>query len=217
MGKRTVWRCDGRNGECGNRRRSDVINRSRWSHPAEAATFTDQVEPNEFVHYDVNFNKHTCGCGHWKYYGIACKYAVSVWEKYQEQLEEMNGARMEADEYLEARARFAVGNQPIYIFLHKYSLKLQMISKQIVSSYHVNRLTCLTSISIHRSRFLRNRFENAPAATTRCGICGQLGHNQLTCEYYEVWFDSNDPNDVVFRNIFSHALNPNGNRARLPH
>ena len=42
------------------------------------------------------------------------------------------------------------------IFLQKYSLKLQMISKQIVSSYHVNRLTCLTSISIHRSRFLRN-------------------------------------------------------------
>jgi len=65
---------------------------------------TDQVEPNEFVHYDVNFNKHTCGCGHWQYYGIACKYAVSVWEKYQEQLEEVNGARMEADEYLEARA-----------------------------------------------------------------------------------------------------------------
>ena len=132
MGKRKVWRSDGRNGECGDRRRSDVINRSRWSHPAEAATITDQVEPNEFVHYDVNFNKHTCGCGHWQYYGIACKYAVSVWEKYQEQLEEMNGARMEADEYLEAGARFAVGDQPIYIFLHKYSLKLQMISKQIV-------------------------------------------------------------------------------------
>jgi hypothetical protein len=55
-----------------------------------------------------------------------------VWEKYQEQLEEMNGARMEADEYLEARARFAVCDQPIYIFLQKYSLKLQMISKQIV-------------------------------------------------------------------------------------
>ena len=41
------------------------------------------------------------------------------------------------------------------IFLQKYSLKLQMISKQIVSSYHVSRLTCLTSISIHQSRFRR--------------------------------------------------------------
>jgi len=30
-----------------------------------------------------------------------------------------------------------------------------MISKQIVSSYHMNRLTCLTSISIHWSRFPR--------------------------------------------------------------
>jgi len=83
--------------------------------PAEAAVAREEVEPNEFVHYDVNLNKRTCGCGHWQHYGIACKRALSVWEKYQEQLEEMNGARMEADEYLEARARFAVGDHR-YIF-----------------------------------------------------------------------------------------------------
>jgi len=109
------------------------------------------------------------------------------------------------------------------IFLHKYSLKLQMISKQNVSSYHVNQLTYLTSISIHRSHFPKtrlwrpqeNRFVNAPAAAmTKCGICGQRGHNQLTCEYYEVWFDWNDPNEMLFRNLFSHALNPNRNGAR---
>ena len=41
------------------------------------------------------------------------------------------------------------------IFLHKYSLKLQMISEQNVSSYHVNQLTYLTTISIHRSHLLR--------------------------------------------------------------
>ena len=41
------------------------------------------------------------------------------------------------------------------IFLQKYSSKLQMISKQNVSIYHVNRLTFLMSISIHRSRFRR--------------------------------------------------------------
>ena len=38
-----------------------------------------------------------------------------MWEKYQDQLEETNGARMEADEYLEARARFAVGDQPYFL------------------------------------------------------------------------------------------------------
>ena len=53
------------------------------------------------------------------------------------------------------------------IFLHKYSLKMQMISKQIVSSYHVNRLTCLTSISIHRSRFLRNGQGGRPRTGSR--------------------------------------------------
>jgi len=62
-----------------------------------------------------------------------------------------------------------------------------------------------------------NRFENGPAAaTTLCGICSQRGHNQLTCEYYEVWFNWKDHNDLVFRNIFSHFLNPNGNRAHPP-
>ena len=75
----------------------------------------DQVKPNELVHYDVNLNKRTCGCGHWQHYGIAFKHALSVWEKYQEQLEEVNGARMEADKYLEARARFAVGDQPYFL------------------------------------------------------------------------------------------------------
>ena len=69
-----------------------------------------------------------------------------------------------------------------------------------------------------RGRPHENRFENAPAeATTRCGICHQRGHNQLTCEFYEVWFDWNDPNDIVFRNIFSHALQRNGNGAHPPH
>ena len=69
-----------------------------------------------------------------------------------------------------------------------------------------------------RGRPHENRFENAPAeAKTRCGICGHRGHNQLICELYEVWFDRKDPNDMVFRNIFSNFLNPNGNCARPPH
>ena len=39
-----------------------------------------------------------------------------MWEKYQEQLEEVNGARMEAVAYIEARARFAVGeHQPYFL------------------------------------------------------------------------------------------------------
>jgi hypothetical protein len=47
---------------------------------------------------------------------------------------------LEDDAYLEARARFAVGEHSL-IFLQKYSFKLQMLSKQIESNYHANRLT----------------------------------------------------------------------------
>ena len=44
------------------------------------------------------------------------KHAILVWEKYQEQLAERNGVEMEADEYLEKRALFAVGeHQPYFL------------------------------------------------------------------------------------------------------
>jgi hypothetical protein len=145
-----------------------------------------------------------------------------VWEKYQEQLEEVNGVRMEADEYLEARARFAVGDQPYFlaqVFIEAANdLKTKRIKLPCESTYvfDVNKYPPKPLPKARRGagRPHENRFVNAP--TKRCSICGQRGHNQLTCEYYEVWFDWNDPNDMVFRNLFSHALNPNRNRARAP-
>jgi len=148
-----------------------------------------------------------------------------VWEKYQEQLEEVNGVRMEADEYLEARARFAVGDQPYFlaqVFIEAANdLKTNRIKLPCESTYvlDVNKYPPKPLPKTRPGRPHENRFVNPPAAaaaTTRCGICGQRGHNQLTCEYYEVWFDWNDPNDMVFRNLFSYALNPNGNCARAP-
>ena len=171
---------------------------------------TDRVEPNELVHYNVNLNKRTCGCGHWQRYGIACKHALSVWEKYQEQLEEGNGARVEADsylEYLKARARFALGGQPYFlaeVFIEAANdLKTKRIKLLYESTYvfDVNKYPPKLLPKARPGRPHENRFQNAPsAATTRCGICSQRGHNQLTCEYYEVWFDWKDPNDMVFRN-----------------
>jgi len=191
--------------------------------PAVPASVTEEVEPNVFVHYDVSLNKRTCGCGDWQHYGIACNNALSVWEKYQEQLEERNGARMENDEYLEARARFAVGGQPYFlaeVFIEAANdLKTNRIKLPFESTYvfDVNKYPPKPLPKAQPGCPNENRFENAPAAaTTRCGICHQGGHNQLTCAYYEVWFDWKDPNDMVFRNIFSHFLNPNGNRARPP-
>ena len=183
---------------------------------------TDEWKPNEFIHYGVNLNKRTCGCGHWQHYGIACKHAILVWEKYQEQLEEVNGARMEADAYIQERARFAaVGGQPYFlaqVFIEAANdLKTKRIKLPCESTYvfDVNKYPPKPLPKTQLGRPHENRFVNAPAAATkRCGICGQRGHNQLKCEYYEVWFDWNDPNDMVFRNIFSHALNPNRNGAR---
>ena len=191
--------------------------------PAEAAMVTDEWKPNEFVHYGVNLNKRTCGCGHWQHYGIACNHAIVVWEKYQEQLAEKNGERMEADAYIKARAKFAVGGQPYFlaeVFIEAANaLKTNRIKLPCESTYvfDVNRYPPKPLPKARPGRPHENRFENAPAAaTTRCGICHQRGHNQLTCAYYEVWFDWNDRNDMIFRNLFTNSLNPNGNRARPP-
>ena len=147
-----------------------------------------------------------------------------MWEKYQEQLAETNGESVDADEYLEERARFAVGGQPYFlaeVFIEAANdLKTNRIKLPCESTYVFddNKYPPKLLPKAQPGQPDENRFENVPAAaaTKRCGICGQRSHNQLTCEYYEVWFDWNDPNDMVFRNIFSHALQPNGNRTRLP-
>jgi len=191
--------------------------------PAEAAMVAEEWKPNEFIHYGVNLNKRMCGCGHWQHYGIACNHAIVVWEKYQEQLAERNGERMEADAYIKARAKFAVGDQPYFlaeVFIEAANaLKANRIKLPCESTYvfDVNKYPPKPLPKTRLGRPAENRFVNAPAeATTRCGICHQRGHNQVTCAYYEVWFDWNDPNDRVFGNLFTNALNPNGNRARPP-
>ena len=182
---------------------------------------TDEVEPNEFVHFDVNLNKRTCGCAHWQYYGIACKHAILVWEKYQDQLAERNSVMMEADKYLEAFC----GRRPtdIYFLAQVFieaanDLKTNRIKLPCESTY-VFGVNKYPPKPLPKARRGAGRPHEKPfrectgGATTRCGICHQRGHNQLTCEFYEVWFDWKDPNDMVFRNLFTNALHPNGNLA----
>jgi len=138
---------------------------------------TDRVEPNELVHYDVNLNKRTCRCGHWQHYGIACTHALSVWEKYQEQLEEVNGARMEADAYIQERARFAaVGGQPYFlaqVFIEAANdLKTKRIKLPCESTYvfDVNKYPPKPLPKTRLGRPHENRFVNAPAAVNAVTI-----------------------------------------------
>jgi len=196
---------------------------------AEAVMVTEEVDPNVFVQYAVNLEKRTCGCAHWQWYGVACKHAILVWEKYQEQLAQRNGVEMEADEYLEKRALFAVGEHQPY-FLAK--VFIEAAAKHLANDRRI-RLPCESTYEFDinkyppmplpklkhgqrqssRGRPNENRFVRAPNAK-RCGVCQRYGHNERTCEYYEVWFDWKDPNDLLFRNMFSRFLNGNRNRAR---
>ena len=154
MGKRTVSRCGGRNGECGDRRRSD--HRSRWTSehiPLYRRASLKKSNPTSlFITISIWTNARVdVGTG-------------SIMESHENTLFRCvrsikNGLRKRmVREWKPMNISKSVRVLPSAanrIFLQKYSLKLQMISKQILSSYHVNRLTCLTPISIHRSRFLR--------------------------------------------------------------
>ena len=62
---------------------------------------------------------------------------------------------------------FAVGDQPYFLAQVFIEAANDLKTNRIVSSYHVNRLTCLTSISIHRSRFIRNGQGGRPRTASR--------------------------------------------------
>ncbi len=103
-----------------------------------------------------------------------------MWEKYQDQLEETNGARMEADEYLEARARFAVGGQPYFlaqVFIQAANdLKTKRIKLPCESTYvfDVNKSPPKPLPKARLGRPHENRFVNAPAAGPRRSVASAV-------------------------------------------
>ena len=152
-----------------------------------------------------------------------------MWEKYQEQLAERNGVEMEADEYLEKRALFAVGEHQPYFLAKVFIEAANALADNRIKlpcestiEFDINKYPPMPLPKVKRGqrqssrgRPNENRFVRAPNAKC-CGVCQRFGHNERTCEYYEVWFDWKDPNDLLFRNMFSHFLNRNRNRARRP-
>ena len=52
---------------------------------------------------------------HCQHFGIACKHAIVVQEKYQEQLEETIGEGIDKDEYITMLSRCAVGEKPCFL------------------------------------------------------------------------------------------------------
>ena len=72
-------------------------------HPADEVSVAEEMGPNEEdARYHVNLEKRTCGCTYWQSIGIACKNAVTVWERYQSQLE-ANGEEIPQEPYNAAR------------------------------------------------------------------------------------------------------------------
>ena len=195
------------------------IKAHQYIDPAEAAMVTEEVAPNDFVRYDVNLEQtHVWMCAlaalwnrmQTRYFGVgevSRTIGGKEWWKH--------GSRCVSRS---ARAFCRSATKPYFlaeVFIQAANdLKTNRIKLPCESTYvfDVNKYPPKPlPKELGEGAPHENRFENAPAADTkRCGICGQRGHNQLTCEYYEVWFDWNDPNDMVFRNLFSHALNRTG-------
>jgi hypothetical protein len=135
-----------------------------------------------------------------------------VWEKYQDQLEEVNGVRMEADEYLEARARFAVGDQPYFlaeVFIEAANdLKTNRIKLPCESTYvfDVNKYPPKPLPKAWLGRPNENRFENAPAAAAR-GVASAVNAVTINLHVSSMKFGLIEKTQMPwYSEIFSHML-----------
>ena len=90
----------------------------------------------------------------------------------------------------------------------------QMFSKATELNSHVTRLCSLIQRSIHQSLLLTRNWGGVEcgamvAGELRCGICRQLGHNSKTCDYYESWFDWDNPAHTAFQDAFQDSRGRN--------
>ena len=179
-------------------------------HPADEVSITEVMGPNEEdARYHVNLEKCTRGCTYWQSIGIACKHAVAVWEMYQIQLggnHEANGEEQEA--YDVRRAKWAVNHKPWFLAADFIAAANVLKGNQIklpCDSIMQSNPTKYPSVPIADKKLGRRRTRRGDPRT-RCGICQQRGHNRKTCDYYESWFDWDNPAHDAFRKVFRQSL-----------
>ena len=162
--------------------------------------------PNEEdARYHVNLEKRTCGCTYWQSIGIACKHTVTVWERYQSQLE-VNGEEQEPHDV--RRAKWAVNEKPCFLaadFIAAANvLKRNRIQLPCDSTIQSNP-TKLPPVPIPDKKPRRHPVRRF-VSRTRCSICQWPGHSRRTCDYYESWFEWDNDDHGLFQRAFRRSL-----------
>tara|TARA_B100000085_G_scaffold147457_1_gene134197 strand:+ start:7244 stop:7660 length:417 start_codon:yes stop_codon:yes gene_type:complete len=135
---------------------------------------------------------------------------VAVWERYQSQLEANGEANDEEQEaYNLRRAQWAVNHKPWF-------LAADFIAAANVLKGNRIKLPCDSDMQFDPTKYPpvpiadekrgRRRVRRMVAGRTRCGICQKVGHSRRTCDYYESWFEWDNPAHDAFQTVFQRSL-----------
>ncbi|CAL6337998.1 unnamed protein product [Bathycoccus prasinos] len=171
------------------------------------------VEPNENrdqreSRHHVNLNARTCTCTNWHFNGIACFHALKVWDVYQSQQNVIPVA-----EYGRRMREWAVYSKPWFLaaksakFIEAAEvLKTERIKLPADASIEKDD-KLFPSVCLARLNRGRNVQEVAVAPRgRRSGNCKQPGHTRSKYRFNSVWFDWNNQNDDLFREVYRRSI-----------
>ena len=135
---------------------------------------------------------------------------MAVWERYQSQLEANGEANDEEQEaYNLRRAQWAVNHKPWFLaadFIAAANVLKGNRIKLPCDSIMQSDPTKYPPVPIADEKRGRRRVRRMVAGRTRCGICQKVGHSRRTCDYYESWFEWDNPAHDAFQTVFQRSL-----------
>ena len=120
---------------------------------------------------------------------------------------EANGEEQEA--YDVRRAKWAVNHKPWFLaadFIAAANVLKGNRIKLPCDSIMQSDPTKYPPVPIADKKRGRRRVRRMVAGDVRCAICRFAGHNSKTCDYYESWFDWDNPAHGAFQTAFQESL-----------
>ena len=174
------------------------------------------VEPNENGNqresrHHVNLNARTCTCTNWHFNGIACCHALTAWDLYHKQQNDIP-----LNEYGRRMREWAVNSKPWFLaakFIEAAEvLKMERIKLPADANIEEDDMMfppiCLARLNrgVPVAPQGQPRRRRINGVVRRCGNCNQPGHIRSKCRFNYVWFDWNDANDDLFREVYRRSI-----------
>ena len=174
------------------------------------------VEPNENGNqresrHHVNLNARTCTCTNWHFNGIACCHALTAWDLYHKQQNDIP-----LNEYGRRMREWAVNSKPWFLaakFIEAAEvLKMERIKLPADANIEEDDMMfppiCLARLNrgVPVAPQGQPRRRRINGVVRRCGNCNQPGHIRSKCRFNYVWFGWNDANDYPFQEVYRRSI-----------